>query len=241
MRFYLLSWLCAAGFTLAQSPVGVWPQVPNPLIVTYGGQQIPVGSNVQKTTLGMFPQLGLPPGSVSNGQKFLFIMLDIDANGAVVKVQQTGSYPTPSAAMPMASSIAAAAPSGAIAPDLQPADPQHLGGASTHLMSMVQDFSFTTSLLGATGGTYLAQGNNGPVPYIIPNPIGGHRYLMLLLDQPTGWSVPPAVQSLMDSRSEFDIRAFVNQSGLGVPRYGSWFVVVGDGKFPIPHHQPHHH
>jgi len=61
-----------------------------------------------------------------------------------------------------------------------------------------------------------------------------HRYLLLLFDQPRDWIVPPLVAEMIARRTNFDLRAFIAQSSLPLPRYANWFIIDNDGTVAPP-------
>src|ERR1700712_3276714 len=91
-------------------------------------------------------------------------------------------------AAPAASAAAADA-------NAQPVDPQHQNGQSTFLQALIQDYTFSGQQQG-DGGTLLQQSSNGPANYVGPQPNSntGHRYMMLLFDQPQNFQMPPQLQ-----------------------------------------------
>ena len=54
---------------------------------------------------------------------------------------------------------------------------------------------------------------------------------MLLFDQPQGFQVPQQLQQAVGQRTTFDIKNFMQQAGLTLPRYANWFIVSNSGQF----------
>ena len=98
----------------------------------------------------------------------------------------------------------------------QPDDPEHSGGRNTYLHAMIQDYQLTGGNAGFGNGASLLQtGTNGPVQWQAPNPQGQtHRYMMMLFDQPNGFTIPSGLQQQVQNRQNFDLRDFMQQANL---------------------------
>ncbi|KAJ9609567.1 hypothetical protein H2200_005894 [Cladophialophora chaetospira] len=95
----------------------------------------------------------------------------------------------------------------------------NLAGASEVLFADVDAQNFTSAT---------------PLTYIPPSPPGGdkaHRYTVIMYNQPEGFSIPSAFTSVFQDKSDlsnrlnFDIKGFVDASGLGEPVAANWFEV----------------
>ncbi|QDS76292.1 hypothetical protein FKW77_002007 [Venturia effusa] len=197
--------LGVAGLTRAQSPPNVFPQVNNALVVQFNGQQVQAGSTLPSSVPQIIPTIGIQQQQVvQSGARYLMIMVDVDAS-------------TPGNTKNKRETAAAQ----------QPDDPEHSGGRNTYLHAMIQDYQLTGGNAGFGNGASLLQtGTNGPVQWQAPMPQGQtHRYMMMLFDQPTGFTVPSGLQQQVQNRQNFDLRDFMQQANLPLPRFGNWFVV----------------
>lgn len=76
----------------------------------------------------------------------------------------------------------------------------------------------------------LQSANTGPVAWQAPNPASGtHTYMILLFEQPVSWSLPTTTQAATSARVAFDLKGFIQQADLPLPRWGSYFTVTPGG------------
>jgi hypothetical protein len=113
----------------------------------------------------------------------------------------------------------------------QPSDPQHANGQDTYLQAMIQGFQINTQT-NDNGSPSIVSQSTGPAPYIAPSPdaADGHRYTIMLFEQPQGWTLPASLQQAVSQRKDFDIRKFMAATGFTVPVYGNWMIISPQGK-----------
>ncbi|KAE9977685.1 hypothetical protein BLS_001209 [Venturia inaequalis] len=209
--------LAVAGFTRAQSPPNVFPQVNNALIVQFGGEQVQAGSTLPSDVPQTLPTIGIQQQQVvQSSARYLMVMVDLDAATAG---NTKNKRETNAAAAPAATDAAQ-----------QPDDLEHSGGRDTYLHAMIQDYQLTGgNPKFGNGASLLQTGTNGPLKWQAPNVQGQtHRYMMMLFDQPSGFVVPSGLQQKVQNRQNFDLRDFMLQANLPLPRYGTWFIINKD-------------
>jgi hypothetical protein len=96
---------------------------------------------------------------------------------------------------------------------------------------MIQDYTIDTSD-SDNGSPILKSPATGPATYQGPDPKApdGHRYMIMLFQQPEGWSLPMSLQNAVNTRTNFDLRAFITGAGLDVPVYSNWMIISPQGR-----------
>ncbi|KAF2399322.1 PEBP-like protein [Trichodelitschia bisporula] len=209
MRSSVLSVLfAAAGSAWAQTPDGIFPQVPSGLTVQFGETIVLAGETIPIDVAQKQPTIGLPavlPGD-NEGKKFVLVMVadvkDLDANGPSNTRRKRQNN------------------------EQQPDDPQHKSGQSTYLHYLAANLTLTGPSF--NGSTRLDSTGDPLAPYVAPKPItgGSHRYMSLVFAQPDTFTVPDATSAAIKSRAAFDLRKFLTDTGLQLPLWGNNFIVV---------------
>jgi hypothetical protein len=97
---------------------------------------------------------------------------------------------------------------------------------NAHLQAMVQDFISDPSSAN-TVKPILTSSRDGPVSYEPPDPTSpdGHRYMLMLYEQPSWWSIPLPMLEYVTERSNFDLEQFTKATRLSTPTFTTWMVV----------------
>jgi hypothetical protein len=96
---------------------------------------------------------------------------------------------------------------------------------------MIQDFQVNTQV-SDNGSPSVSSQSTGPASYLPPSPTApdGHRYMIMLFEQPQGWKLPASLQQAVSQRKDFDVRKFMSETGFAVPVYSNWMIISPQGR-----------
>lgn len=109
--------------------------------------------------------------------------------------------------------------------------PPQGGNSTRRVLLHALNTGFKATSQKVSNGTLLASSQKGPAAYIAPSPPASdtipHRYVELLFQQPSSFSVQATEFENTQARINFDINAFIQKNSLSAPLAANFFTVDG--------------